>query len=550
MTARHFYRFDPEDPVSEVPNVLRWGYSVTQSAEEGQAGAYEIVVDDPDMELDFVGHRRWIVYDDESVDANEIVVDGMTQAVRVAHKGGDITQPVGRVWTIEVADLNTLWTYRVMTGSDSQFADGQTDVERVEQVIGSEEMSYVDTVTFLSDESPVDMDEADHRGQTPAQILDSCAQETGKNWYLYSTGTIGGDNDISVWYGKDGLETYTSDLSLSNDPADLDMPAVNDGSATTYPIGADTDLRRDYARQYSGAYGEYQGGAAYVVDEATLGIITLSGRDTTHPAPEIKTSARMKRRLRRVLRDHATPDEVIKTTITLPASRVTQLRAGMRVAFKATHEPNYEDFRYLRVMSATYQQIGRRYEVALELQGPGAEVPVVPGGCGSEGEPEAFGGTWTWDIPGGFSTIHHQPTGSVDLTSVLQLATVGSAKVGASGYPSPGSPIYWYLQVDRGGSPSPASISRIICTVSSPPAPDPATYGPTLEASDDGAAWTPIIDRATWTAASIGSDTYNLVIPAAWRDARYFRIRVDDLFISGFWEYTVYDEFSLVPCLP
>jgi hypothetical protein len=377
MVARHKYRNDDGDLVY-VPTVLRWGYNVGGQANEGQSPRVDVVVDDPDMTLDFVGHRRWIVYEDESDDASEIIFDGITQAVRIAHTGGEIENPDGRVWVIEINDLNTLWTYRVMTGADSQF-DEQTDVERMQQLADSEEMGYFDDLTLISTDDPVTMDAFNGRGQTTGQIADTCAQESGKNYWISSTGTSGEIGaDIFLWYGSDGLPDYTSPLSLSNDPADLDMPAVNDGTAIVYPLGKDTELRRDYARQYSGAYGSFQGGAKYIPDTENpyAPNITLSGRDINYPAPEITSRARMKSRLLRVLRDHATPDEVIKTTITLHANKASQLRHGMRIAVKATHEPGYEEFRYLRIMSATPKPVGQRYEIALELQGPGESEPI------------------------------------------------------------------------------------------------------------------------------------------------------------------------------
>lgn len=374
MTARHYYRFDQDEAVAEVPGVLRWEYTGAQKAEEGEAGTYEIIVDDPDSTLDFVGHRRWTVYEDESVDDNEVVIDGLTQAVNVAHKGGTITQPQGRVWTIEVADMNTLFTYRVMVGADSQFPDDQTDVDRVLQVAESEEMGYFSDLTLVNAGSTVTMDEYDGRGQYTGAIMDSCAQQSGKNWYIGSYGVHGEYSaDFFLWYGHDSLTAYESPLSLSNDPDDLDMPATDDGTTTVYPLGADTKLRRDYARQYSGAYGEYKNGSKYISQDANpyAPDFTVTGRDIAHPAPDIATATRMKARLLRQLRDASTPDEVISTTITLPANRVSQLRPGMRIAFKATHLPGYEEFRYLRILSTMPRPIGRKYEVAIELQGPG-----------------------------------------------------------------------------------------------------------------------------------------------------------------------------------
>jgi hypothetical protein len=263
MTARHKYRNDDGD-MEFVPNVLRWGYAAAAMAEEGQSGRYEIVIDDPDMTLNFVGHRRYTIYEEESDDANEILVDGITQAARIAHTGGDITNPDGRVWVLEVNDLNALWTYRVMT-SDGHERPAETDVERMEWLAGTEELSYVEDVTLLSTDDPVSMDADDVRGRTTGQVADSCAQESGKNYWMTSEGTAGEIGaEIMLWYGADGLPVYDSPLALSNDPADLDMPDVNDGTATTYPIGSDTELRRDYARQYDQAYGEYQAGAKFI----------------------------------------------------------------------------------------------------------------------------------------------------------------------------------------------------------------------------------------------------------------------------------------------
>lgn len=379
MTARHRYRND--DGVMEaVDAVLRWAYQASEKANEGEAGTWEVVVDDPDMTLDFVGHRRYIVYEDESDDENELLVDGITQAVRIAHTGGDVTNPTGRVWIIEIADLNTLFTYRVMTGSDSQRPD-ETDIERVLDIIGSEEMGYVDDLTYVSSDDPTDMDEANVRGQTTGQVFDQAAQESSKNYWISSYGTIAGGATMFVFYDHDSSEAYSSPLSLSNAPADLDMHAVNEGTALVLPIGKDTELRRDYARVYDGAYGEFQGGAKYIGRDENPDPpnITVSGRDIPYPAPEVTKRSTMKARLLRVLARHKTPDEIIKTTLFgVHARQATMIRKGMRIAVKATHEPGYEDFRYLRILSAQPKPVGAKYDIALELQGPGSPAPIAP----------------------------------------------------------------------------------------------------------------------------------------------------------------------------
>jgi hypothetical protein len=56
------------------------------------------------------------------------------------------------------------------------------------------------------------------------------------------------------------------------------------------------------------------------------------------------------------------------------------LRAGMRVQVKATHLPGYEDWRWLRVLQTSITPVasGTRYQIGLELQGPGADAGGGP----------------------------------------------------------------------------------------------------------------------------------------------------------------------------
>ena len=379
MVARHKYRNDDGD-LEEVSTVLRWGYTLAENAEEGSAGQCTVVVDDPDMSLDFVAWRRWIVYEDESEDDNQIIFSGFVGAQNVAHTGGDITQPVGRVWTLELVDMNALFGMRLMVGEDTDRPE-ETDVERITWVAESEEMGYFDDLTLLLSGDPVDMDARDVRGQSTAAIFDECAQqsEVPKNYWIGATGTIGEVGaDNFLWYGPDGGEEYTSPLSFSNLRGDLDMAAVDAGTATTYPIGKDTVLRRTGERIYSGAYVEYEDGAVYRKRTATLAQFTLSGRDISVPAPEIKTQAKAIARANATTARLNVQDERIKTSVEIPASKASMLRTGMRVALKAVHEPGYGEFGWMRILNTAPEPIygGRWYRIGLELQGP-ASGPVV-----------------------------------------------------------------------------------------------------------------------------------------------------------------------------
>jgi hypothetical protein len=93
---------------------------------------------------------------------------------------------------------------------------------------------------------------------------------------------------------------------------------------------------------------------------------------------------------------------------------VSHVRPGMRISFKATHEPDYETPHFLRIMEADYEPVGNWYKVGLTLQGPG--VGAEPSVC----EVQSFDYT-TGTISGAVETTN-TPTGSYPPHSVFGLS--------------------------------------------------------------------------------------------------------------------------------
>ncbi len=60
--------------------------------------------------------------------------------------------------------------------------------------------SFLGDTTYLDTSGPVNMDAVDYRGQYVRDIIDDCAQQSGKNWYHLDVGTSG-STVFGTWYG-------------------------------------------------------------------------------------------------------------------------------------------------------------------------------------------------------------------------------------------------------------------------------------------------------------------------------------------------------------
>ena len=370
MGARHYWIAPGETTWTEVVasiEIEEW--QTKESAEEGTAPLMRVIVYDPDMVYDFVGHRPWRIIEDQITDGDDIIYQGYIATQEISRGEGAKGEPLGRVWALDISDANTLWARRAMLGADCN-RPAETDVERMQWLLGTNEAAAFDDITtYVSTDDPVDMDKNDYRGQMFNQIADDCAQQSGKNWYAWVMWS-GSAYEVFAWYGDDSLTDFSSTLSLTNDLDDLVMADIEDGTSLYWPISRDTKLARDPSRVFSGAVVPYDGGYAYAVDDDTAD--TYARRDSVQPAANVKTATKAKARARRYVNSLDEQDERITTSVEVPAALVNQLRQGMRIPYKATHQPGYEDYVWCRILNRALQQIyaGSWYRVTLELAGP------------------------------------------------------------------------------------------------------------------------------------------------------------------------------------
>lgn len=362
--------------------------SVTENAEEGSVGTSSLIIHDPNGDLDITGHRVFGIKEDSVAAAsNTFLYVGYT-AERKIRRGDSELTATSRIWEVTLTDVNTVIDRRIMLGADAN-RPAETDVARMNWLLGTNEASRIDSTLYVSQANGVAMDAADYRGQSFGQVVDDCRQASGKNFYVSYWGESISAEDpwgfFGAWYDFAGSTAYRSMLRITNVQADVDA----DTNGNTFYMAGDTELTRDPSRVYSGVYLPWDGGNTYLQDADTYN--QFAQRDVVMYAQNVKTAAKANARALRYLDDLDTEEDVITTSIIVPAAKVNHARAGMNIAFKAAHLPGYESFVDLRILNRTVQQLSddqsNAYKILLELSAGDsvtvASTPVVTEATGT-----------------------------------------------------------------------------------------------------------------------------------------------------------------------
>lgn len=344
---------------------------VATNAEEGSVAQSTIRAQDPSGAFDIVGHRQVRIYEDTATGSNTTIYAGYTGGRRISR--GDYRTTTARVWDIDLVDLNSVLARRVMNGSDCN-RPAETDVARLQWLLTTGEAVLISDDLYLNTSGAVQMDAVDYRGQRLSDIINDCAQASGKNYFVWFREET---DEFSLWYDFASSTSYSSPIRLTNVLSEVD-------SAWTFAISPDTELSRSPDRVNSGVYLPYDGGAIYLQTFTTAN--AFARRDAVMPAENVKSLAKATARATRYLGEMNTEEDVITTTVTLPAAKVNFLMQGMRVQFRATHLPGYEGFVWARALNRSVFQVSEEfYEVKLELS-------VAPAVCSIAFVQEADGG--------------------------------------------------------------------------------------------------------------------------------------------------------------
>jgi len=401
MPFRYYFRNDDGD-MEEFTDRVQVGWAnrpgttgLVMNAEEGSVGSSELQVEDPDGDFFISGHRAVIVIESDADydDYGGIVYSGYTTQ-RVYQRDAERLE-AARTIALSLVDINSIFERRIQVGAENK-RPAETDVERVEWLLTTNEAALIDDDQYFSTDGPFDMDAVDYRGQGFRQIFDDVSQQSGKNWYLWPS--LGG---YSLWYGPRGTDDFSSEVLISNDLADL---SAYEYEGNIYAPAIESKLTRDPSRVYSGTYLAYASSFVYVQRESTAE--AFARRDSFTSAPNVKTKAKATTRANRILSDIDTEEDVISTAIIVRRTQVNAVIQGQRLQVKFTHFPGYEDWTWVRVLNRTVRELGPdQIELAMELS---PEEPVDTGGGGASNTYGILRRSWNtgpyptchWHFPG------------------------------------------------------------------------------------------------------------------------------------------------------
>lgn len=357
------------NPADDVSDRIQLGAAFTTNAEEGSVATSTVVIEDPQGDFVLKGLRSFLAYEDEVPgDAPaQLIYRGFTADRAVSRGEGGNRTAGSRNWKVNIVDQNTLLSRRIFRGSAAK-RPAETDVERMQWLMGTSAMSLIDNTDYLATTGPIAMDAVDYGGQTGLEVVNDCMQASGKNCWIMYLGEIG--NVFGIWYDFDYSTAYPSLLSISNVIGDVD------GETVFYPW-LDAELTRDPSRVYSGVDMTYEGGHVYVEREATRD--EFYPRDTTSYSPNVKSSTKATARSTRYLNSIATEEDRITCTVMVPNDKVNMLREGHRVLCKFSHLPGYEDWTWMRALNRTVAQESEEfYKITVTMSAEPSLVPECP----------------------------------------------------------------------------------------------------------------------------------------------------------------------------
>lgn len=328
--------------------------------ELGAVGISSLTIDDPNGDVGndsdaILGLKQLRVTESAAPAGKRRIWTGYIGDRTYARGGSDSPSLLlgpGRIIDMTLVDINSFLSFRVFV-DDAANRPAETDVERIAWLLGYE---YLSTTIFdnglVSTAEPVDMDATDYKGQTSNDVLNDCAQQSGKNFFVYYDDS--GSGEFSLFYDFNDSAVYLTDARVSNVLDDVDLDADQVATGPIWPPFSDSTLTRDPSRVVAGVYIPNGSNSVYRTRPATA--ITFGWRDGVSPAPSLTTVTAMNARADRYLEENATEDDLIKFSVRFPAENVNDWREGQAGQVKFSHLPGYEDWRWVRALRRETQQ--------------------------------------------------------------------------------------------------------------------------------------------------------------------------------------------------
>lgn len=317
------FTYDGSD-IAGASRLEQWSF--TQAGYRGEVGDGGFNWDNPGDASDLVGLKSFVV--DESDSSPTRFFSGAV-ADRAIGRGPFSTDSDAQ-WAVSVVDENTFLDDILIRDSDGGNRPAETDVARVTWLLGTAAMSGITggaiTSAGMSMGSGVQMDANDYRRQHPRDVLDACAEISGKNFYVRDDGS-----GRKLWYyDPTSASIDVASGALSNDLADL--------SSTTFAPawGEQPALTRDPARVYSAVSVGYDTGASVGVDNSTTES-TFRRREIAIEDDAATTASVARTFGNQYLTQASTEEDTVECPVLLPSDKLGLFRPGQRVSTNFTH---------------------------------------------------------------------------------------------------------------------------------------------------------------------------------------------------------------------
>ena len=332
------------DKSSTVRTAPDFPWALTECAMRGMVGASQITMDDTAGSYTPPAQKAVTVV--ESSASPTRMFSGYVAERRM---GRGTLRPGERQWTVTLEDLNVLLDDRIITTGGNR--DAESDVDRILWLISDTSMTGVST-GHIPNTNTVNMDAIDYRGKRPRDVLEDCAQKSGKNFFVYyhSSGPL-------LFYDLDTGTNLSSTSKISD--------VASDVNGTTVFAAVDPGVVLDPARVYSKVRLRYKGGSASVSNATTAS--TYRTREVYKRYKRIKSAARATEQAQKWL-DHAANEKTtVECGFVCDAANVNDIRAGHRVQIKLTRL-GINSFTYYRVTQRTVKPLSDvQYQVELVL---------------------------------------------------------------------------------------------------------------------------------------------------------------------------------------
>lgn len=319
------------DGVSVASKIRLDTLTMTMCANRGEIGIGGFDFDDPASASDVAAWKDFTV--NESDESEPRMYTGYT-GVRTIRRADSMQVGTDRRFGVEIVDLNCLFDESIIKSKDGQ-RDSETDYARITWLASHVSLTSYTNVVINPNSNKVTMEATDYRGKHPRDVLDDCAEASGKTYFLLYDVT----NLYTLFYDLSSSTSLTSTFRISDDPADQD-------GFTKYPIAPQRVL--DPSNVYSGLQLNFEGGDVYLTDASVA--TAFKKREAEVQDSGTHTFDGATARAQQFLDVSGYETETLSCSVLLDSTESNRFPAGYRFQVK---------FKGLGRTTFTYQRISR-----------------------------------------------------------------------------------------------------------------------------------------------------------------------------------------------